>query len=276
MYTAALLGCDVLLLQTREDVPEKLRNLSVSFTVGNFGDIKLPEYDKNICIAENPRETAKPPARRIPVPSAPYVRNTSVAPTVQRREKSYEELAALAESVVMIEVLNSKGEPVSAGSGIMIGRDGYILTNCHVVSDGHIYAVRIENDNEVYLTNELIKYNTTTDLAVIRIKRSLSPVKVYSDAKPLVRGQKVIAIGSPLGLFNSVSDGIISGFREIRNVDMIQFTAPISHGSSGGAVFNTYGELIGISTAGIDKGQNINLAVGYKSIILFAKGFFRQ
>ena len=85
----------------------------------------------------------------------------------------------------------------------------------------------------------------------------------------------MVAIGSPLGLFNSVSDGIISGFRTIDDVDMIQFTAPISHGSSGGAVLNIYGELIGISTAGIDSGQNINLAVGYESILPFARSFLR-
>ena len=54
---------------------------------------------------------------------------------------------------------------------------------------------------------------------------------------------------------------------------MIQFTAPTSPGSSGGAVLNMYGEVIGISTAGIDKGQNINLAVGYENILMFAKGF---
>ena len=87
-------------------------------------------------------------------------------------------------------------------------------------------------------------------------------------------GDTVYAIGSPLGLFNSVSDGIISGFRQINDVDMIQFTAPISHGSSGGAVLNMAGELIGISTAGFDQGQNINLAVGYENIRLFARGFY--
>ena len=88
-----------------------------------------------------------------------------------------------------------------------------------------------------------------------------------------MRGQKVVAIGSPLGLFNSVSDGIISGFREIHSVNMIQFTAPISHGSSGGAVLNMQGEVIGISTAGFDSGQNINLAVSYEDIVMFIKGF---
>ena len=74
-------------------------------------------------------------------------------------------------------------------------------------------------------------------------------------------------------MFNSVSDGIISGFRKIDSVDMIQFTAPISHGSSGGAVLNMQGEVIGISTAGIDQGQNLNLAVDYQSINLFVRGF---
>ncbi|GFI48878.1 putative serine protease HhoB [Lachnospiraceae bacterium] len=107
---------------------------------------------------------------------------------------------------------------------------------------------------------------------MIRIDRQLDPLPLYRGRK-LARGQKVVAIGSPLGMFNSVSDGIISGFREIDSVDMIQFTAPISHGSSGGALLNMQGEVIGISTAGIDEGQNLNLAVSYEDIRLFVRGF---
>ena len=83
----------------------------------------------------------------------------------------------------------------------------------------------------------------------------------------------MVAIGSPLGFFNTVSDGIISGFRKIDNVDMIQFTAPISNGSSGGAVLNMQGEVVGIVTLGFDEGQNINLAVGYEFIHGFVRGF---
>ena len=162
---------------------------------------------------------------------------------------------------------------IGTGSGIMIGNDGYILTNNHVASGGCFYSVRIEDDEETYVTNEVIKYNSVIDLAIIRIKKQLKPIPLYKGRKKLVRGQKVVAIGSPLGLFNSVSDGIISGFRNINDVDMIQFTAPISHGSSGGAVLNMQGEVIGISTAGIDSGQNINLAIGYENIQLFTNGF---
>lgn len=191
----------------------------------------------------------------------------------ERRELGFEELARFASSVVMIVIHDQDGKVKGSGSGIMIGKDGYILTNNHVASGGRYYSVRIEEDEQVYATDEVIKYNSVLDLAVLRIQRRLDPIPVYAGKKGLVRGQKVVAIGSPLGLFNSVSDGIISGFRKVDGVDMIQFTAPISHGSSGGAVLNMYGEVIGISTAGIDSGQNINLAVGYESINMFIRGF---
>ena len=193
-----------------------------------------------------------------------------------RQEKTFEELAQLASSIVMIAVLDGNGEPAATGSGIMIGKKGFILTNFHVVKRGAIFAVRIEDDEKVYVTSEVIKYHPQLDLAVLRIDRELRPLPVYDGRKKLVRGQRVVAIGSPLGLFNSVSDGIISGFRKIKDVDMIQFTAPISNGSSGGAVLNMFGEIIGISTAGVDSGQNINLAVDYSNIRFFAQGFFGQ
>lgn len=190
-----------------------------------------------------------------------------------RRELDFEELALRASSVVMIAIHDGRGDIIGSGSGIMIGRKGYILTNDHVARGGKYYSVRIENDENMYRTDEIIKYNSLLDLAVIRIDRNLQPLPVYRGGRPLVRGQKVVAIGSPLGLFNSVSDGIISGFRRVKDVDMIQFTAPTSHGSSGGAVLNMYGEVIGVSTAGIDEGQNINLAVGYEFINTFIQGF---
>ena len=208
------------------------------------------------------------------------VNNTGVQNNIQtqrsgthNRELDFEELARLASSVVMIAVHDRNGNVAGTGSGIMIGQKGYILTNSHVAFSGLSYSVRIEDDDTVYKTDEIIKYNQLLDLAIIRIQRTLKPLTIYKGEKPLVRGQKVVAIGSPLGLFNSVSDGIIAGFRKLDDVDMIQFTAPISHGSSGGAVLNMFGEVIGISTAGFDDGQNINLAVGYEFINSFIRGF---
>ena len=248
-------------------------------------DVRIPERDRRTreMLRPKPQQSGQQPSGRYPdqsgrqVPGAFRQQGSQQGQIFNgnagRQELPYEELALLASSVVMIMIHDAKGKPVGSGSGIMIGRDGYILTNSHVAFGGRSYSVRIEEDEQVYQTDEMIKYNSVLDLAIIRIQRELTPIPIYQGREKLVRGQKVVAIGSPLGLFNSVSDGIISGFRVIDDVDMIQFTAPISHGSSGGAVLNMYGEVIGISTAGIDSGQNINLAVGYEYIRTFVQGF---
>lgn len=214
----------------------------------------------------------------VPAPvSNPVSRPASVrvsAPVMSgRQELSYEALARLASSVVLIQVEDENGTPLGSGSGIMIGTNGYLLTNFHVACRGARYSIRIEDDTTIYHSDELIKYNQFLDLALIRIDRKLTPLPLYDGRTPLVRGQKVVAIGSPMGLFNTVSDGIISGFRTIEDAAMIQFTAPISSGSSGGAVLNMYGEVIGISTSGLDKGQNLNLAMPYDCILNFVRGF---
>lgn len=297
-YFLTLIGCDVLMLENRQDIEiaEQLKQLSCAVQLGPYGSAELGEYEpyvpekkpndmkmsleirsqnrpnKRDAIAQHEDKKTNP-AAVMPGISQRTIVNTERGVDKSGSEKTFEELAQLASSIVMISVHDRDGIVISTGSGIMIGRDGYILTNNHVASGGRSYSVRIEDDENTYATDEVIKYNSHLDLAVIRINKKLKPLSIYKGNQKLVRGQKVVAIGSPLGLFNSVSDGIISGFRNIDNVDMIQFTAPISHGSSGGAVLNMQGEVIGISTAGIDRGQNINLAIGYEDIQLFVKGF---
>ena len=287
-YLLTLLGCDVLLLNTRGEVQvgDALKKLSAPLALGPYGEHPLPSFAPRVQAASpapQPIHTPQPsPARATPTLTIPphpaRARRAAPAPAASSghgaQEKSFEALANLASSIVMITVHGDKGQPIATGSGIMIGRKGFLLTNFHVIRGGRSFSVRIEEDETVYPTDEVIKYNADLDLAVLRIQRELQVLPIYDGRKKLVRGQKVVAIGSPLGLFNSVSDGIISGFRQINDVDMIQFTAPISHGSSGGAVLNMAGELIGISTAGFDQGQNINLAVGYENIRLFARGFY--
>lgn len=274
-YLLTQLGIDVLMLQSKLDIEEPLKQLQLSKTIvlGSFTECEIAKY----CAEEYRSEKTAQKTERIQQKPAVLQSVQRVQPKTgnnsEKKELEFEELALLAASVVMIAIHDEKGEVIGTGSGIMIGKGGYILTNNHVASGGRFYSVRIEDDEAVYQTDEVIKYNPVLDLAIIRIDRQLKPLYVYHGGKKLVRGQKVVAIGSPLGLFNSVSDGIISGFRRIDDVDMIQFTAPISHGSSGGAVLNMYGEVIGISTAGIDSGQNINLAVGYEFINDFIRGF---
>lgn len=266
-YLLTLLGCDVLLLQSRADVAaaDTVKSLSDAVEIGPFRQEALPVYEVPK-LAHPERVKLSIPKKNSPVP---VVRHDLSS----RTEKSFEELAKLASSIVQIAVHNKDGEVAATASGIMVGKAGYILTNYHVAARGYTYSVRIEDDDAVYQTDEWIKYHSVLDLAILRIKRELQPLPIYSGTKELVRGQAVAAIGSPLGMFNSVSNGIISGFRTVNGVPMIQFTAPISHGSSGGALLNMCGEVIGISTAGFDEGQNINLAVGYESIRMFVRGF---
>lgn len=210
-------------------------------------------------------------------PPSQFPANSAANPAAPsaRRELTYEELASLAPSIVMIGAFDPNGDCVKTGSGVFITDSGCILTNFHVVSNACYYSIRLEDCEQTYETDDLLKYHPSFDLAILRIAKNSRPIPLYQSNRQLVRGQRVIAIGSPLGLFNSVSDGIISGFRTIQDVPMIQFTAPTSHGSSGGALLNMYGELIGLCTAGFDDGQNLNLAVDYQTLIRFTHGFVK-
>lgn len=311
-YFLTLLGIDVLLLLPKGEValPALWMDLSAHVVLGEERDMQIPEYQLHIERNEPHVSPQKPVEDCVPAhggisagrPSISAAANLAAGQQIngsydrenrnrqrpmdvpasdtaygdrqERKELTFEELASLASSIVMIASHDKKGKVTGTGSGIMIAEDGYILTNNHVIAGGAYFSVRIEEEEQIYQTDEVIKYHALFDLALIRIERKLNPLPIYKESQRLVRGQKVVAIGSPLGLFNSVSDGIISGFRHFENVDMMQFTAPISHGSSGGAVLNMYGELIGISTAGMDDGQNLNLAVDYNYILQFGHGIY--
>lgn len=214
-----------------------------------------------------------PPRPSRAVSSAPVTTPRQTQPSVPDSSPDYEALAALASSVVMIDVLDASGQPCSSGSGVLIASNGIILTNFHVASRGVSYAIHLENCDTVFYTSELLKYHADDDLALIRLSGCPArPIPLYTGPN-IKRGQPVVAIGSPLGLFNSVSDGIIAGFRRLGDTDMIQFTAPTSPGSSGGALLDRFGRLIGIVTAGFEGGQNLNLAVSYTAIGPFVRGF---
>ena len=202
------------------------------------------------------------------------VQHPGRAPQQESRQPlEFEELARFASSVVMLKIFDQNHQCFKSGSGVILNDQGYVLTNLHVVNGGHYYGILLEEETDIFYTNELIKYHQDYDLAVLRMEKRGRPIPISRGGKRLVRGQKVVAIGSPLGLFNSVSDGIISGFRDMEKVSMIQFTAPVSHGSSGGALLDLYGDLIGIITAGFDDGQNLNLAVDCQTILQFVQGF---
>lgn len=298
-YLLFLLGCDVLYISPEgETALESRELLALSVPVRaapSPAPVSQPASGRPVSIRHPGRPAPAVPRQPSPTPAASRssvspsaaprvsisrpVPQASQAPQVpqaahsaSRQPLEFEELSKLAASVVMLKVFDGSGQCFKSGSGVIISDKGYVLTNLHVVSGGRRFGILLEDETDVFYTDELIKYHPDYDLAILRMEKYRAPIPVYRGGQKLVRGQKVVAIGSPLGLFNSVSDGIISGFRELENVTMIQFTAPVSHGSSGGALLNLYGELIGLTTGGYDDGQNLNLAVGCQTILQFAGG----
>ncbi|AVK86256.1 serine protease [Lysinibacillus sp. B2A1] len=258
LYFLSTLGCDICYMNPKEDIPNLPPIIATSSTL-----YKCPVfYEKEVVIPKSlPRKSA-PPQQTMIVP----VRSKTT------EECSYEQLASLATSVVMIKTFGADHEVLCFGSGVVLHQDGYILTNLHVVGGGEYYSVLYENDTNEYITHQFVKYHDMHDLAILKVDKHSKPLPVKVEGQ-LVRGQKIVAIGSPLGLFNSVSDGIVSGFRDIRSMSMIQFTAAISNGSSGGALLDMQGRLVGLITAGFNDGQNLNLAVPAHLIYQFAQNF---
>jgi len=138
------------------------------------------------------------------------------------------------------------------GSGVIVNKEGYILTNNHVIKDADEIIVRLSDKRE--FKGKVIGTDPKTDLAVIRIDDGDLPVIKIGDSDTLKVGETVIAIGNPYGLSQTVTSGIVSakgranvGIAEYE--DFIQTDAPINPGNSGGALVNIRGELVGINTA---------------------------
>lgn len=168
---------------------------------------------------------------------------------------------AVRDSVVYIETyVESRGKktPVAAASGIIISKDGYIITNDHVVEGSTSYTVKVNTTDIETGVSESVTYGAVlcgtdedTDLAVLKIDGKDLPAAKLGDSDKLCLGDDVIAIGNPLGYETSVSKGIISGLnRHVseshRALTAIQTDTPINSGNSGGALFNTYGEVVGV------------------------------
>ncbi len=151
-----------------------------------------------------------------------------------------------------------------AGSGVIISKDGYILSNNHVVEDAKEVTVTLGDKNEY--PAEIIGRDPKTDLAILKIKvdRDL-PAATLGDSDALRVGDWVVAIGNPFGLSHTVTSGIVSAKGRVIGAgpydDFIQTDASINPGNSGGPLFNMKGEVIGINTAIIPQGQGIGFAI---------------
>jgi S1-C subfamily serine protease len=175
-------------------------------------------------------------------------------------------------SMVTITMRDETGRVLATGSGFVVASEGLVLTNAHVVQLNGVAEVEARfQDGSSFQVQGIAALDSDHDLALIKLKsvNHEFPALRLGNSGIAEAGQHVIAIGSPLaGASNvstdsTVSDGIVSGLRDWPNGKMkvFQVTTPISPGSSGGALLNMSGEAIGVTSAGIPDGQNLNFAV---------------
>jgi len=156
-------------------------------------------------------------------------------------------------SIVVILAYDNNGN-VFQGSGVVIDDNGLIATNHHVCKDAS--RIEVKHYSKEIRDVEVYRYDEVKDILILKVPGTMFKPIEYGSSTNLKAGQRVYAVGSPEGYENSISEGIISGFRtDENNVKLIQMTCPITDGSSGGAVLNSKGELIGLSVSGQHEGS---------------------
>lgn len=173
-----------------------------------------------------------------------------------------------AKSVLLLFVYDSEDNIIGTGSGFVAFDCETLVTNNHVI-EGADWILAISDAEYQYMVTKVIAADAHRDIALLEFMSptDMAPLPLRLGEDGLLRGAPVVAIGSPEGVKNTVSMGNISALYDVEGVRKIQFTAPISHGSSGGALFDNFGQVIGITSSGITEGQNMNQAVEIGEIL---------
>ncbi len=223
---------------------------------------------------------------RIPAPQQsgavqkqPSTENSQAGPKLSGqppREISAEDIFKSASpSVALIEVFNESGERLGTASGFVASENGAVITNYHVIRGAYSANAHFQ-DGSTRSVEGVIGHDPYRDVAVVKVSDVGAKPLALGDSEHVQVGDKVIAIGSPLALQNTVSDGLVSGIRN----GVIQTSTPISPGSSGGPFFNSHGEVVGIAvaTATLKGSENMNLAenVNFAVPINWAKTYLHD
>jgi hypothetical protein len=166
-------------------------------------------------------------------------------------------------AVVEILTFDQQDNLLKTGTGFFISPDGLLLTNFHVISGASSIMAKTPT-GAVYFLKSVLSASKTYDIAELQFFATEVPYLSLGSSSGAVEGQRVLVIGNPEGLEGTVSDGIISAFRDNRS--MIQITAPMSSGSSGSPVLDEAGNVIGIVKQMLKEGQNLNFAISSESI----------
>lgn len=163
-------------------------------------------------------------------------------------------------STVLLVMEDTNGQPLSLGSGFFV-RDGEIASNLHVVEGAARGYAKLVGQKTKYNIEGISAIDPERDLVVLKISAAQSQTLSIGNSEAVQVGESIYAVGNPQGLEGTFSQGIVSSIREIGSDKLLQITAPISPGSSGGPVLNSKGEVIGVSVATFRGGQNLNFAI---------------
>jgi S1-C subfamily serine protease len=196
--------------------------------------------------------TAEPAPRMAIASAAPE--SAVPAPATRSAEDVFAQVSA---SVARVNALDGSGRTTMVGSGVVVER-GAVITNCHVVSRASAVQVKLGSalhSGSVEVADEEL------DLCRLSVPGLDAPAVQVGPVSAVRTGQRVYAIGAPQGLDLTISEGIVSSLRDVPGGTVIQTTAPVSRGSSGGGLFDASGRLVGIVTFQHRYGQNLNFAL---------------
>jgi len=163
-------------------------------------------------------------------------------------------------STVLLVMEDANGQPLSLGSGFFV-RNGEVASNLHVVEGAARGYAKIIGQKAKYDIEGIAAVDPDRDLVVLKISGARAGALALGNSESVQVGETVYAVGNPQGLEGTFSQGIVSSIREVGTDKLLQITAPISPGSSGGPVLNGKGEVIGVSVATFRGGQNLNFAI---------------
>ena len=163
-------------------------------------------------------------------------------------------------STVLLVMEDSHGQPLSLGSGFVV-TDQIVASNLHVVEGASGGYAKLVNQSSKFEIEGTVGVDAKHDLVLLKVKGLTVPALPLGESDTVAVGEDVYAVGNPRGLEGTFSAGIISGIRSADDARILQITAPVSPGSSGGPVLNASGVVIGVAVAFLKGGQNLNFAI---------------
>jgi hypothetical protein len=168
----------------------------------------------------------------------------------------------LDENRASIAVIVAAGNTsLKLGTGFFVRSTGLLLTNFHVIEGMELAGVKMPGGRAVLWAKRAMGFDLDNDLVVLKVEADAAKPITLGDSDQVRIGEPIVVVGNPEGLEQTVSNGLVSGIREVDGRKLFQISAPISEGSSGSPVFDDRGDVIGVVASSLESGQNLNFAV---------------